>query len=152
MVSMHVLVDSRSLWRQRLQHIDIARLSYNAVRHHGTRLPHYKEGRLYLVSMELRWGHAFALLNILPRYYGHLSIKTVVSMELPWGHAFALLNILPRYYGHLSIKVTLAQSQIILPRYYGHLSIKITLAQSQMISIVKIMGRQFLVIRSSPRY
>ncbi len=42
-----MLVDGSSLWRQRLQHIDITRLSYNAVRHHGTRLPRYKEGRLY---------------------------------------------------------------------------------------------------------
>ena len=49
MVSMHVLGDGSSLWRQRLQHIDITRLSYNAVRHHGTRLPRYKEGRLYLL-------------------------------------------------------------------------------------------------------
>ena len=46
MVSMHVLVDGSSLWRQRLQHIDITLLSYNAVRHHGTQLPRYKEGRL----------------------------------------------------------------------------------------------------------
>ena len=48
MVSMHGPVDGSSLWRQRLQHIDITRLSYNAVRRHGTRLPRYKEGRLYL--------------------------------------------------------------------------------------------------------
>ena len=48
MVSMHVLVDGSSLWRQRLQHIDIKRLRYNAVRHHGTRLPRYKEDRLYM--------------------------------------------------------------------------------------------------------
>ena len=47
MVSMHMLVDGSSLWRKRLQHIDITRLSYNAVRRHGTRLPRYKEGRLY---------------------------------------------------------------------------------------------------------
>ena len=47
-VSMHVLVDGSSLWRQRLKHIDITRLSYNAVQHHGTRLPRYKEGRLYI--------------------------------------------------------------------------------------------------------
>ena len=47
MVSMHMLVDGSSLWWQRLQHIDITRLSYNAVRQHGTRLPRYKEGRLF---------------------------------------------------------------------------------------------------------
>ena len=52
MVSMHVLVDGSSLWRQRLQHIDITLLSYNAVRHHGTRLPRYKEGRLYNAHTE----------------------------------------------------------------------------------------------------
>ena len=48
--SMHVLVDGSSLWRQRLQHIDITRLSYNVARHHGTRLPRYKEGRLYIIK------------------------------------------------------------------------------------------------------
>ena len=36
-----MLVDGSSLWRQRLQHIDITRLSYNVVQHHGTRLLHH---------------------------------------------------------------------------------------------------------------
>ena len=46
----NVLVDASSPWRQKLQHIDITRLTYNALWRHGPGPPRYKEGRLYIVK------------------------------------------------------------------------------------------------------
>ena len=43
----NVLVDASSPWRQKLQHFDITRLTYNALWRHGPGPPRYKEGRLY---------------------------------------------------------------------------------------------------------
>ena len=80
MVSMHVLVDGSSLWQQRLQHIDITRLSYNAVQPHGTRLPRYKEGRLYQKTLltvnncDIRFSQLF----------GHIDLRTVTT-KCGWG-------------------------------------------------------------------
>ena len=45
-----MLVDASSPWRQKLQHIDITRLTYNALWRHGPGPPRYKEGRLYKQS------------------------------------------------------------------------------------------------------
>ena len=70
----NVLVDASSPWRQKLQHIDITRLTYNALRRHGPGPPRYKEGRLY----------SYQILLVMTCKIAFPSTMYVIGMAVCW--------------------------------------------------------------------